>query len=148
MHCCHQAALSAIIFLMAGIDYVEPSHAGPERTIEADHRVRRLPPSAFPELPKKINQELERRGCTIPQVPSDKKPHNVISGEFTGKGRTDWAVLCSLNRVSTILIFRNASEREPLEIAPQADADSLQRGGGTAIEYSRAIEPGRPRIHS
>jgi hypothetical protein len=141
MHCCHQAALSAIIFLMAGIDYVEPSHAGPERTIEADHRVRRLPPSAFPELPKKINQELERQGRTIPQVPSDKKPHNVISGEFTGKGRTDWAVLCSLNRVSTILIFRNASEREPLEIAPQADADRLQRGGSTAIEYSRAIEP-------
>jgi hypothetical protein len=141
MHCCHQAALSAIVFLMAGTDYVEPSQAGPERAIEADHQITRLPPSAFPELPIKINQELERRGCTIPQVPSDKKPHNVISGEFTGKGRTDWAVLCSLNRVSTILIFRNASEREPLEIAPQADADSLQRGGGTAIEYSRAIEP-------
>jgi hypothetical protein len=48
-------------------------------------------------------------------------------------------VLCSLNHVSTIYIFRNASEREPLELAPQSDANSLQDNGGAAIEYSRAI---------
>src|ERR1700693_9790 len=141
MHCCHQVVLSAIIFLTSGIDYVETSQAGPERAIEADHQIMRLPPSAFPKLPQKIIQDLERRGCTIPQVPSDKKPHNVISGEFTSQGRTDWAVLCSLNRVSRILIFRNASERQPLEVAPQADAGSLQGNRGTATDYSRAIEP-------
>jgi len=39
------------------------------------------------------------------------------------------------------LFFTDASEREPLEIASQADAGSLQSGGGTAIEYSRAIGP-------
>jgi hypothetical protein len=72
-------------------------------------------------------------------VSADKKPQNVIKGEFTGKGRTDWAALCSLNHISTILIFRNASEREPLELAPQSDAGNLQSGSGAAIEYSRVI---------
>jgi hypothetical protein len=141
MRCYHRAALSALIFLTAGIDYVKPSQQVLESVIEADLQVRRLPPSAFPELPTKIRRELERRGCTIPQVSADKKPQNVIKGEFTGRGRTDWAALCSVNRVSTILVFRNASEREPLELAPQSDPDNLQGVGGTASEYSRAISP-------
>lgn len=48
-------------------------------------------------------------------------------------------MLCSLDHVSTILIFRNASEREPLELAPQSDADNFQSGSGAAIEYSRVV---------
>ena len=139
MRCYHRAALRALVFLTAGIAHVASSQQGIEKIRRAELQVRRLPPSAFPELPKRITQELERRGCTIPQVSADKTQQNVIKGEFTSKGPTDWAALCSLNRVSTILIFRNASEREPLELAPQSDADNLQSGGGTAIEYSRAI---------
>ncbi|MDQ1407114.1 MAG: hypothetical protein QOG55_2743 [Acidobacteriaceae bacterium] len=141
MSCYHRATLSALLFLVVGIDHVKPSQEVTEKIVEADRQVRRLPPSAFPELPTKIKRELERRGCTIPQVSADKKPQNVINGEFTGKGRTDWAALCSLNRASTILIFRNASAREPLELAPEPDADNLQAGAGTAIEYARSIKP-------
>jgi hypothetical protein len=141
MRCYHRAALSALVFLTLGIDHVKSSLQVRGKIVQADRHLTRLPPSAFPELPTNIKRELERRGCTIPQVPPDKKPKNVIKGEFTGKGRADWAVLCSLNHLSTILIFRNASERDALELAPQSDADSLQSGGGTAIEYSRAIEP-------
>jgi hypothetical protein len=137
----HRASLSALVFLTAGSDHVKPSQRVKEKIVEADRQVRRLPPSAFPELPTKIKRELERRGCTIPQASADKKPQNIIKGEFTGKGRTDWAALCSLNRASTILIFRNASEREPLDLAPERDADNFQAGAGTAIEYSRAISP-------
>jgi hypothetical protein len=141
MRCYHRAALSALIFLKVGIDHVASSQQFIGRVIEADLQVTRLAPSAFPELPKKIKRELERQGCTIPQVSAGNKPRNVIKGEFTGKGRTDWVVLCSKNHVSTILIFRNASEREPLELAPQSDADYLQRGSGAAIEYSRVLSP-------
>ena len=72
---------------------------------------------------------------------ADKKPQNVIKGEFTRKGQTAWAVLCSLNRVSTILIFRNASEQDPVELARESDIDKLQDVGGDAIGYSRAISP-------
>jgi hypothetical protein len=139
MPCFHRVLLSALIFLTAGIGHVKSSQQVTGKIAEADSQITRLPPSAFPELPKRITQELERRGCTIPQVAADKTQQNVIKGKFTSKGRTDWAVLCSLSRVSTIFVFRNASEREPLELAPQSDVDSLQRDGSTVLEYSRAI---------
>ena len=134
-------ALAALVSLTAGIDPAKPSQELTGKLREADLQVTRLPPSAFPELPKSIRRELERRGCTIPQVWADKKPQNVIKGEFTRKGQTDWAVLCSLNRVSTILIFRNASEQHPSELARESDIDKLQGVGGDAIGYSRAISP-------
>jgi hypothetical protein len=72
-------------------------------------------------------------------VRADKKPQNVIKGEFTRKGQIDWAALCSLNRVSTILVFRNASERNPSELAREADIDKLQAVAGDVIAYSRTI---------
>ena len=70
-----------------GIDPAKPSQELTGKLREADLQVTRLPPSAFPELPKSIRRELERRGCTIPQVWADKKPQNVIKGEFTRKGQ-------------------------------------------------------------
>jgi hypothetical protein len=75
----------------------------------------------------------------LPQVRADKKPQNVIKGVFTRNGQTDWAVLCSVNQVSTILVFRNASERNPSELARETDIDKLQAVAGNAIAYSRAI---------
>src|SRR6266571_7420509 len=73
----------------------------------ADRQIVRLSPTAFPELPTNVLVELQRRGCTIPQVPMVAQ--NVIKGEFSKPGQTDWAVLCSVNRVSSILIFWNGS---------------------------------------
>lgn len=110
----HRAPLSALLFLVVGIDHVKPSQQVTEKIVE-DRQVTRLPPSAFTQVPTEIRRELKRRGCTIPQLSSGKKPQNVIKGEFIGKGRADWAVLCSLNGSSRILIFTNASGREPLE---------------------------------
>jgi hypothetical protein len=69
---------------------------------DADRQIVRLPPKAFPELPAKLRVDLERRGCTIPQVPVVNGRHNVIKGEFSKAGQTDWAVLCSIGRVSSM----------------------------------------------
>ncbi len=66
---------------------------------------------------------------------------NIIKGEFAKPGQTDWAVLCSVGGVSTILIFWNASEINPAEIAKTSDMDRLQSWGGDKIVYSREIEP-------
>ncbi len=66
-----------------------------------------LSPTAFPELPQNLTRELQRRGCTVLQTPFTKKPHNVIKGEFEKPGQTDWAALCSVKGVSTILVFWN-----------------------------------------
>jgi hypothetical protein len=64
----------------------------------ADDGIKRLPPSAFPQLPPSLRQALEQRGCRIPQLWGGwlTKRHNVIRGAFLEKNRIDWAVLCSL----------------------------------------------------
>jgi hypothetical protein len=107
----------------------------------ADRQIARLNPAAFPALPKSLVAALQRRGCTIPQVPMIDGTHNVIKGEFSKHGQTDWAVLCSVGRVSSILVFWNGSEMSPAEIEKRNDLDALQGGGGDKIVYSRAITP-------
>jgi hypothetical protein len=67
--------------------------------------------------------------------------HNVIKGEFSKPGQTDWAVLCSIGGVSSILIFWNGSTLKPAEIEKAPDQDRLQSWGGDKIVYSRAITP-------
>jgi hypothetical protein len=113
-----------------------------QRLLEtADRQVVRLSPTAFPELPKNLIAEFQRRGCSIPQVPMIKGPQNVIRGEFARPGQTDWAVLCSVGRSSSILIFWNASEVNPGRIAETKDIDRLQSEEGEKMVYSRAITP-------
>lgn len=139
LHHYHRVALTALVYSTAGIGLSRPSQELIRKPSETDFQVTRVAPSAFPELPANIRRELERRRCTIPQVGPDNKPQNVIKGEFTHKGQTDWAVLCSANQVSTILVFRNASERNPSELERETDIDKLQAVGGGAIAYCRAI---------
>jgi hypothetical protein len=53
---------------------------------EAERRIVRLAPTAFPELPGNVVQELQRRGCTIPQESYTKGRNNVIKGRFAKPG--------------------------------------------------------------
>ena len=91
----------------------------------------RLSPAAFLELPTNLVRELQRRGCTIPQDTWSGQRNNVIKGQFKKAGQLDWAVLCSLKGVSTILVFWNASEKNPDAIAP--DGDNAQPRGIRAV---------------
>lgn len=106
----------------------------PAQTQTAAVKINRLRPSAFPELPARIVRELERRGCTIPQVTIEgvdtNKPHNVASGEFTRKGQKDWAALCSRRGRSAIHIFWGRPTKCASVI--EARADSADRFIGTA----------------
>jgi hypothetical protein len=85
-----------------------------------------VPPSAFPELPANLVQELQRRGCTIPQGQVVNGRTNVIQAEFAKAGQKDWAVLCAARDVSTILVFWNGSEKNPASIAARPHSDYLQ----------------------
>lgn len=114
--------------------------AAQDRWREADRATVRLPPSAFPKLPRQVRRSLRSRGCTIPQAFADAKPHNVISGEFARRGQTDWAVLCSRNGVSSILVFWGGSARSVAELAKGADRNFLQVVDGNGkIGFSRSI---------
>src|SRR2546425_8553742 len=70
-----------------------------------------------------------------------KKANNVIKGEFARPGQTDWAVLCSVKGISTILVFWNGSENNPAVLAAWKDTNYLQGDGGGQWAYSRRIEP-------
>ena len=101
----------------------------------------RTPARSFSELPGNVVKELQRRGCTIPQEAFTKRRHNVVEGEFARPGQTDWAVLCSVNRVSSILVFFNGSEKNVHEIARTEDRNYLQGIAADRIGFSRGIRP-------
>jgi hypothetical protein len=115
--------------------------------LRADMATRRLKPSAFSNLPSEVRNALERRGCTIPQPSNADHPQNVISGEFTGSKHTDWAVLCSHERRSAILVFRGGHSDQVDEFAEEPDVQYLQvTTGKQEIGYSRLLTVATPRM--
>lgn len=133
--------MSRIAIILISILSAFAQEISPQQWDLANSQVRRLPPSAFAQLPTPIQAELQRRRCTIPQVPMIETPHNVIQGEFAKPGQTDWAVLCSTGRVTSILVFWNGSALNPVEIAKANDLDRLQGWGGEKIVYDWVISP-------
>ena len=137
-------ALLFPVTLLVGVAFAQLSPEQMKPWEEADRAVLRLPPNAFTELPAGIVAELNRRGCTIPQAGIAgvvEGPHNVIKGHFMKPGQMDWAVLCSVNRVSSILIFWNGSPSNASEIEKREDIIQLQGVGENRIAYSRLITP-------
>jgi len=112
---------------------------GPDIWDEANAKVRRLSPDAFPELPAGIKVELVKRQCTVPQIFLSTHPHNVIHGEFSRKGQKDWAVLCSTGQVSSILVFWGGSEKDMFVFPATPDKNYLQGRGEGKIGYSCEI---------
>ncbi|MCI0487731.1 MAG: hypothetical protein L0229_14155 [Blastocatellia bacterium] len=133
-------SLLSIILSLSALTSIANQIPSPDEWEDANAKVSRLPPKSFPQLPETIIRYLDRRGCSIPQPWNSSVSINVIKGEFTRKGQTDWAVLCSKNRVSSILVFRGGSTRSVSEIAKLQDQMYLQTidEKGT-IGFSRAI---------
>ena len=103
--------------------------------------ITRLAPNAFPDLPKNLAADLQRRGCTIPQVEVVDGRHNVIKGAFAKPGQTDWAVLCSVNGSSSVIVYWNASAANPAIIETHRDEDRLQSWGPGKTIYDRKLDP-------
>ena len=107
--------------------------------------ITRLPPAAFPELPLPIREALEKRGCRIPQGAENPKPHNVISGSFIRPNQIDWAVLCSKDGSSAVLVFTEGSPLRVHSLDREDDRTSLRRLGDIRdtsdkrIGYARVI---------
>ena len=113
----------------------------PNRFVAAEKQVVRLSPTAFPELPRNISLELARRGCRIPQESSTRQPNNVIHGSFIKAGQMDWAVLCSIQDVSSILVFENGSAAKPAVVGRSEDLHYMQTISNDRIGFSRLITP-------
>jgi hypothetical protein len=111
----------------------------------ADLATRRLSPDAFTELPAVVRAEAKKRGCTMPQTKDDEpgqdgsQPHNVIRGRFRGP-EVDWAILCSRDRVSAILVCHASAPLRCEELAESPDRDWLQViDGKGGIGFSRGL---------
>jgi hypothetical protein len=106
---------------------------------QADANVLRLSPDNFAALPDTVRAELKRRQCTVPQTYGDTARHNVVTGAFTSKGAVEWAVLCSVERVSQILIVSAVTGVvvDSLHMVP--DKNWLQTIGGGKIGFSRIL---------
>jgi hypothetical protein len=87
---------------------------------------------------------LTRRQCSIPQSFSENRPHNIIHGFFNDGNVTDWAVLCSRQRVSTILVFWDEQAQKVAELASEPDAKFLQVVLRGEIGFSRVIAAATP----
>lgn len=105
---------------------------------------RLLPPASFPSTPAPVLADLEKRHCMIPQSYEARGPENVIHGAFREKGSTDWAVLCSKNGTSTLLVYWSGMGK-PAEIAAQADTDTADPHDTTNIlGYARGLDTASP----
>jgi hypothetical protein len=105
----------------------------------ADRDIRRLIPASFRELPAKIRQDLEARGCTIPQTWEETQPHNVVRARLADPGQVDWAVLCSRHGKSQILVYWGGKRQCPTLGEATPDRGWLQGIGDDRIGFSRRI---------
>lgn len=132
------STLSCITFNLKSTNAKEIHHVLGEKKID------KINPSQISFLPKHIISELTKRKCLIPQTfqYNHSKYENVIKGEFEKTGQKDWAILCSQNGFSSILIFWNSSLNRIAEIAKQKDSAYLQGVSGIngkKFGYSRKI---------
>jgi len=100
-----------------------------------------LPPTEFRELPRGIVADLKQRGCLVPQYGGTGEPNNVIRGEFARPGEMDWAVLCSVRGVSSILVYWKGETRAPASLAPREERTYFARDPQGRPLFLRAIQP-------
>ncbi len=99
--------------------------------------VRRVPLDKFPALPKSVRTTLEARHCQVP-TPSGA-PDNVIKGAFTKADVVEWAVLCSVNDTSQILVLNATTGVVADSTKKSADLVWIQSDGGAKWIFSQVI---------
>jgi hypothetical protein len=99
--------------------------------------IRHLPVSSFPELPAEIQENLNRRGCLIPQTYEAHHPENVVHARLERAGSSDWAVLCSVKGAVSLLIFftsgASPSFGQPVVLASSPETQRLQPYGPSGV---------------
>lgn len=127
--------------LVVGDCHSASTGSGQVRNKPSANSISRLSPEAFAELPPEVMRFLESRRCTIPQTPFYTTPHNVVRGYFAQRGQTDWAVLCSRDDVSTILVFWGGAAERVAGVAPMDDRTFLvDTDGDGVLDYSRVLD--------
>jgi hypothetical protein len=127
------AGVLLAVFASAGAQAVQDDWETADRAIE------RLAPAEVPGLPEGVRSFLEGLGCTIPVPEWADGLANVVRGEYQQTHQTDLAVLCSFDRVSRILVFRNGDPVHVAVLGERPDRDYLQRDESGRLVFSRSI---------
>jgi hypothetical protein len=110
-----------------------------------------LPASAFPEMPQAIRAYLQEQYILVPQVSGGPKaqPHNVISGDFLGDGKADWAVLGTQlsTELSTsfVLLFPDGDPASVERLWESPLERWCQSAGEGRWEFSRMLLTSSPK---
>ena len=109
--------------------------------------IRHLPPASFPSLPPAVRAALDSRGCLIPQTYEAYHPENVIHAGLERAGSTDWAVLCSVKGMASLLVFfASRSPAQPFELASAPETERLQLNTTTnVLGFNWAIDAASPQ---
>ncbi len=106
--------------------------------------IRHLPVSSFPQLPAWIQDNLNRRGCMIPQTYEAYGPENVIQASLERPGSSDWAVLCSARGTVSLLVFFGDST-QPTVLASAPETEHLEVSGPNGVlGFDWGIDPATP----
>ncbi|WP_457097995.1 hypothetical protein [Lysobacter sp. P5_B9] len=105
-------------------------------------------PAEFPALPVNIRQDLERRGCRVPQN-QEAGPNtrtNVVSGHFRSATQKDWAVLCSRDGSSALIVYWHGDVKDVLVEPASPDIEWMQGAGPEEWHYTRYIATATPKV--
>ena len=75
----------------------------------------------------------------MPQPSASGARRNVIRGAFFAKGEAGWAVLCSVNRATVLLAFRNDRDTNPDQVTTNEDRNYISGLDTGNLGYSREI---------
>lgn len=90
-----------------------------------------LEPDAFPEAPPELRKALDELGCRIPQTADPEAPptdeyfsqDNLVSGHFKSTAELHWAVFCSRNGETALLLFDSQGRLEDQLEDPRGDGE-------------------------
>ena len=144
-----------LVALTAGVCLAQEPAASDSRMAESgqvtvagrtvSYRIHRLPVSSFPDLPGAVAEQLDRRGCMIPQTYEAHHPENVVHASLERAGSSDWAVLCSANGTVSLLVFFGSAPGNPVELAKTPETKRLQRHDSTGVYgFNWGIDPANP----
>jgi hypothetical protein len=111
--------------------------------------IRHLPISSFPDLPPAIRQQLDRRGCLIPQTYEAHGPENVVHASLEHPGSSDWAILCSAQGTVSLLVFFGDGASQPYTLASAPETERLQTHDPSGVlGFDWGIDPATPeQVH-
>jgi hypothetical protein len=96
---------------------------------ELARMVPKVSPDSLPELPVRIRSSLTALGCLIPRTYGDAHK-NVRRGAFSAKGAAEWAVMCSVEGFSRVLVVNSATGLVVDSLGVGGDAGGMEQENG------------------